>query len=118
MPQPSHRCGGRGAIGLVLLFFFTLGMGQAGAADLLSGGDWYIIRPSEGAAAYELKGQTLHITIHQATDPLWSIQIGREILPDVPIDSRVRLRFRGRSSTGNSMRVVIETAGPPYSAFI
>ncbi len=90
--------------------------------DLLAAGGWTLQTPtptdaevaSGSAASPSTHGPVFRITVRQAVDPYYHIQLSHPIAADLPNGTLVRLRFWGRSATSNPVHVVVEQSQSPY----
>jgi endo-1,4-beta-xylanase len=105
---------------IVLLFTAVAIARPARADNLLAGKGWGLMCPAPGdaqmttASANDGKG-VLRITVVKPSEPFYRIMIAQTIAPAIPEGTRLRLRFRARSETGNPVRAVIEKNGPPFT---
>ena len=91
--------------------------------DLLGGTSWTLQTPSpadaemtsESDASSIRHGLGYRVTIRQALDPYYQIQLSHPITTDLPDGTRIRLRFWGRSTTSNPVHAVVEQSRSPYS---
>lgn len=61
-------------------------------------------------------GPVLRITVHRPTDPFYLLSTGQTLSQPLAKRARLRLSFWGRSATKNPLRVILEKAGPPFTA--
>lgn len=89
------------------------------AADLLKDGSWELLQPVQTDAAMATpSADSLQLTVHRAVDPYYGIQASRLVLPAVPKDHLIRLRFRAKSATKNPIAVAVERAVSPWTQII
>ncbi|MBV9851593.1 MAG: endo-1,4-beta-xylanase [Armatimonadetes bacterium] len=109
-----------------LLFLSLLfALGPSYGADLLAGQAWYLQKPAEGdatLATVPAEGApgghrtALRITVVKPSDPFYQILLGQTVAPAVPENTRLRLRFWGRSPTRSPVRAVVEENSAPYNS--
>ena len=77
---------------------------------------WDFGRPSDADASLQQSGSDLDITVNKPSDPFWKVIVTQTVTTDLPADHILRLSFRAKSSTHNTMRAVVEHAIAPYAA--
>lgn len=95
---------------------------SARPANLLAAAHWQLLRPADDDAvlehapvAAEGARAIFRISVIRPSEPFWAIELTTNVPSAVPAGTRLRLRFRARSSSRSIVRATVERAGAPYT---
>lgn len=112
---------------LLLLPSFSLpALAQRGPkVNDIGGGTWNLYCASPSVATMTQSPNTgqgpngestvLDVTVNQAQDPFYLIQLSHEIDYPLPVGDRLELHFWARAQLGNNIRAIVEQQAAPYT---
>lgn len=100
---------------ILILLLFLAGF-QTGASPIPLQ-PWTLAAPP-GDATLQSSGDALHVTVTQAVNPYWNIELTQTLPRTVPAGDILRLRFQARSPTRNPIRAILEQAAAPYATVL